>query len=79
MSEVVGAFRYLTGLTSVCLLPATLGFSKMFHPKIMFDVIVDDFPRTRVLFLRITGPGVAHGRAGRKGASPAVWVLLEGD
>lgn len=59
MSEVVEAFRYLTGFTSMCLLPATLGFSKIFHPKIMFYVIVVDFHRTRVLFLRITSPGVA--------------------
>lgn len=34
--KTVGALRHLTRLTSMCLLPVTLGFSEMSNPKIMF-------------------------------------------
>lgn len=34
--KMVGALRHLTRLTSMCLLPVTLGFSKMSNPKILF-------------------------------------------
>lgn len=60
MFEVTGAFRHLTGFTSICLLPVTLGFSKIFNPKIMFYVVMVDSDRTQVLFLGITGPGAAQ-------------------
>lgn len=36
ISKMVGALRHLTRLTSMCLLPVTLGFSKMSNPKILF-------------------------------------------
>lgn len=78
MFEVMGAFRHLPGFTSICLLPVTLGFSKIFHPKIVFHVVMVGFDRTRVLVLGIPALVLLSRLAGRMRASPATCVLAKG-